>query len=269
MQFRAARAMKPRMLFGNMRRAGQTRRIMRLRVLRTGALGGCDNMGLDEALLEAAPSGPPTLRFYQWAAPTLSLGYFQRLEERQTHPASAACPVVRRSTGGGAILHDRELTYSYTAAAAFERSSGVAETIYRQFHASLIEALSEWGVDARLCDSGSRASPFLCFQRRARGDVLSGASKICGSAQRRHRGGLLQHGSVLLARSPFAPELPGIAEVSGVDLPTEGLVTAWLDRLSVRQGWETDVAPAPEPLLRRGADLAKEKYASGAWTGRR
>src|SRR5438445_617792 len=70
------------------------------------------NMAVDEALLEdAARSGRPTLRFYGWAEPTLSLGYFQPYAQRASHPPSSRCAVVRRPTGGGAILHDAELTY--------------------------------------------------------------------------------------------------------------------------------------------------------------
>src|SRR5687767_6703039 len=74
---------------------------------------GSWNMAVDEALLEsAADSGEITLRFYEWSRATLSLGYFQSHAERSGHTASLACPMVRRSTGGGAIVHDQELTYS-------------------------------------------------------------------------------------------------------------------------------------------------------------
>ena len=77
---------------------------------------GLWNMALDEALLElAGESGIPTLRLYRWQPATLSLGYFQPYQDRESHPPSTTCPVVRRSSGGGAILHDRELTYSFTA----------------------------------------------------------------------------------------------------------------------------------------------------------
>ena len=70
-------------------------------------------MAVDEALLETAASlGVPTLRFYQWQEPTMSLGYFQEYADRLRHAASAGCPTVRRASGGGAIMHDRELTYS-------------------------------------------------------------------------------------------------------------------------------------------------------------
>src|SRR5262245_22040097 len=74
---------------------------------------GAWNMAVDEVLLvDAAENNVATLRFYGWNEPTLSLGYFQRYEDRQQHAASRECAIVRRQTGGGAILHDRELTYS-------------------------------------------------------------------------------------------------------------------------------------------------------------
>ena len=78
--------------------------------------GGAWNMAVDHALLEtAAETGAITLRFYEWTPATLSLGYFQPVADRLQHAASAACPIVRRSTGGGAIVHDQELTYSLVA----------------------------------------------------------------------------------------------------------------------------------------------------------
>jgi len=76
---------------------------------------GAWNMAVDEALLDAAvEQGVAALRFYQWSEPTLSLGYFQRHADRDSHAASHDCTLVRRQSGGGAILHDRELTYSLT-----------------------------------------------------------------------------------------------------------------------------------------------------------
>src|SRR5690242_1143259 len=85
---------------------------------------GSWNMAVDEALLEtAADAGIATLRFYQWNEPTLSLGYFQAAAERNQHSMSSGCPLVRRASGGGAILHDRELTYSIAMRQSLARSS--------------------------------------------------------------------------------------------------------------------------------------------------
>jgi lipoate-protein ligase A len=169
---------------------------------------GAWNMALDEALLEsAAETGRATLRLYRWQAPTLSLGYFQRYEERWGHEPSAACPVVRRSSGGGAILHDRELTYSFTAVIG-DRVSPSVQALYAIFHATLVDVLRSLGAEAERWPgpdpATSAAAPFLCFQRRAEGDVVLRGAKVCGSAQRRRRRAVLQHGSIF-SRDPTSP----------------------------------------------------------------
>src|SRR5687768_10145995 len=109
--------------------------------------GGAWNMGVDEALLESAAAGVATLRFYQWSEPTLSLGYFQPYGDRQLHAPSRPAACVRRTTGGGAILHDRELTYSF-ATPATARFSASAEAYYAAFHETLIAVLAERQIEA-------------------------------------------------------------------------------------------------------------------------
>jgi lipoate-protein ligase A len=224
-------------------------------------------------LLEsAARCGEITLRFYQWAEPTLSLGYFQPLAERKRHAANCDCPVVRRSTGGGAIVHHHELTYSF-AAPLGDRFSPSATHLYELLHGALIDTLAEWNITARLwgnpASNGGSAEPFLCFQRRAEFDVLIGESKIAGSAQRRRRGALLQHGSLLLATSPAAPELAGVAEISGVGLSATELAARWARRLVglLETKWNRSELAADERLA--AAALAEDKHASPSWLARR
>src|SRR5258706_4595141 len=147
------------------------------------------NMAVDEVLLESAAAGMPTLRFYQWQVPTLSLGYFQNVADRAQHSASLACPLVRRTTGGGAIVHDRELPYGFAAPQTDRRDASPAE-LYNAFHETLAEVLASLGVQVHLLRSEPRLEigqdePFLCFQRQAEGDVILEWAKICGSAQRR------------------------------------------------------------------------------------
>ena len=270
-------------------------------------------MAVDEALLETAASlGVPTLRFYQWQEPTMSLGYFQEYEDRLRHAASAGCPTVRRASGGGAIMHDRELTYSL---AVPEGHPLVADRLrtYRVVHESLIETLRQWEVDARLytcymaadvCANnkaesqgevgwversephqgspkessnigGARCArptllqpdrqPFLCFQRRTVGDVLAGGVKIAGSAQRRRRGAVLQHGSVLLARSAAAPELDGLKELSGRSISADNLIQAWLTKLAIMLAVEWQLSALSGDELRRAAALDSEKYSAETW----
>ena len=196
-------------------------------------------MAVDEALLEAAAAGgSAVLRLYQWTPATLSLGYFQAAADRQSHAPSLDCPLVRRASGGGAILHDRELTYSVILRQAASQAH-TATALYNSVHGSLVAALAEFGVGARMhcptegCSEPSTTpsgEPFLCFQRRSRGDILCGQHKIVGSAQRRRRGAVLQHGSILLACSPHAPELPGVAELTGEGPTAAALIAAWIPR---------------------------------------
>lgn len=259
---------------------------------------GAVNMARDETLLiDAAESGVATLRFYQWSEPTLSLGYFQRVSDRYQHAASRDCAIVRRQTGGGAILHDRELTYSL----ALPTSHSLARTpanLYAAVHDALIGALGTWLDSAgrrwdlrRLNDdahSAGQSQPFLCFQRRSCGDVVlidttgqlamcriepSGEPhstyKIIGSAQRRFCGAILQHGSVLLAQSPHAPELPGWLDLVGTCLPVDELASAFAASISRAQGQQPHPAPLPPDREYDARRLANTKYGSSVWLNRR
>jgi len=254
---------------------------------------GAWNMAVDEVLLEwAAEEGCCAWRFYQWSEPTLSLGYFQPYRDRLTHAPSLHCPAVRRLSGGGAILHDAELTYSLVVPGGHHLSipggtgslpARVATTLadkppvppgrdllYRAVHAGLIAALAEYGIAAAFCEESDRLvpeqEPFLCFQRRCAGDVLLGGAKIAGSAQRRRRGAVLQHGSLLLRRSPAAPELPGLEELAPRAPALEELAEVWLAKLAerLRLGWRRE--SLPEWQRQRVVMLSQARYASTQWT---
>ena len=232
------------------------------------------NMAVDEALLESAAQGIACLRFYEWSEPTLSLGYFQRLAERASHVASADCPVVRRASGGGAIMHDRELTYSFVAPTE-ERFAPSITTLYDLFHKTLLEALARFAVVGRLFagDSGEAAktssSAFLCFERRTQGDVLCENQKIGGSAQRRRRGAILQHGSVLLCTSPHAPELIGIAEITGRHVSAAALRTIWSELILQKLGLRPERSAISSAEHALAAQIARDQFRSPAWTNRR
>jgi lipoate-protein ligase A len=234
---------------------------------------GAWNMAVDEMLLEwSAEQGGCCWRFYRWEQPTLSLGYFQRYEHRQQHPPSRHCPAVRRLTGGGAIVHDAELTYSLVIPSG-HRLAAQRGLLYEAVHASLIEALAEAGIAAALCRPAGRGAPtgepFLCFQRRAPGDVLLGQAKVAGSAQRRRRGAVLQHGSVLLRRSAAAPELATLEELSGRAFTAEGLAAIWLPKVSDRLGLVTRPQPLSPQEQQRAAVLLKTRYSQRRWTEKR
>ena len=96
--------------------------------------------------------------------------------------------------------------------------------------------------------------------------MLVAGEKVAGSAQRRRRGAVLQHGSVLLARSPAAPELVGLKELAAKTIPVEEFIRAWLERLSAALAIEWHRGDLPEERRRRATALVAEKYASPDWT---
>ena len=110
-------------------------------------------MAVDQVLLEwSAEQRSCCWRFYGWREPTLSLGYFQRYEERLQHPPSRDCPAVRRLTGGGDIVHDGELTYSLVVPGEHPLAAR-RDLLYETVHTSLIRALADLGVSATICRS--------------------------------------------------------------------------------------------------------------------
>ncbi len=232
---------------------------------------GTWNMAVDEALLSScSETAATTLRVYAWSEPTLSLGYFQAAADRGAHGASANCAVVRRATGGGAILHDREMTYSFTTPVR-DRNGRDVHGWYDAFHRSLAATLDEGGVRTTLCGQTNRGleTRFLCFQRRSAGDLLLGPAKIAGSAQRRQRRAMLQHGSLLLKTSPFAPELPGITDLGPVDLLSESFTQRWLAVLADQLQLDWCEAGLSVEERQRATVIEQKKFSQPRWTLRR
>jgi len=243
---------------------------LRMLVLEDSPRLGQENMAIDERLLNglgardldwlvaedalqrdrlrewlSASDGPLlAVRFYSWAEPTLSLGHFQHIEQlgqaedTREHPSLRALAWVQRKTGGGAILHDRELTYSIIVPSGIEplaSSKGHSELLYRAVHQEVVEGLRELGLDAKLsesCTCSPKAAtksnePFLCFHRRTPVDVVLGGDqgqdhKVLGSAQRRVKTGLLQHGSFLIEKSLEYRSLLGVEDLGGRATPMGG-----------------------------------------------
>lgn len=179
------------------------------------------NMAVDEALLESAISnGDATLRWYRWKQPTVSLGYFQHSAELDHDPILSPLPRVRRLTGGGAILHDDELTYSLCLPPS-QRLFQQPEQLYDLVHGAIASAIGQLGFPATLRGQTIKqsAEPLLCFLRQNSHDLVLSDYKILGSAQRRRRGAIMQHGSLILKASPLAQQVPGLLDLIQVGLP--------------------------------------------------
>lgn len=242
---------------------------MEARLIIDGAGDGAWNMAVDEALLlSAARRNLATLRFYGWSDPTVTLGYFQPYSEGDRHPPSAICPRIRRATGGGAIVHDSELTYSWTMPWDMLRAEK-ATVWYDRFHHTLRTVLAEWGLDAQSSASQpQQPEPYLCFQRRSSGDLLVEGHKVCGSAQRRHQRSFLQHGSLLLSRSAFAPDLLGIRDLRGSMIEAHDVHEEWIKALSESVGIDWTASPLTETEMDMSTDLAT-RFRSKEWNTRR
>jgi len=182
----------------------------RWRLLEDGAAHGAFNMGVDEALLASAIAGSATLRFYGWEGHWLSLGYAQRLDPRRIAACGeAGVGIVRRITGGRAVLHGNDLTYCL-AAPESALPAGLRGS-YQLVADALIAGLQSLGVAAeRTVAPGSGAGDFDCFAVPAEDEICVRGRKLAGSAQRRTRGAVLQHGSVRVASDP-----PEVARVVG------------------------------------------------------
>jgi lipoate-protein ligase A len=172
-----------------------------------GEADGATNMAVDEAILSAMIEGasPPTLRFFGWSPPCLSLGRNQPLADVDRKACRAAgVDVVRRATGGRAILHTDELTYSVALLQTDPRATGDILTSYQYLSQGLLAGLRHLGVKAAQAAqaAGQRKVPAgptaVCFETPSKYEITVGGRKLVGSAQWRARGGVLQHGTLPL-----------------------------------------------------------------------
>jgi lipoyl(octanoyl) transferase len=166
-------------------------------------LDAAAQMAADEALLdEVAAGAPPALRLYRWSRPALSLGRFQPDADADADAcARFGVEVVRRPTGGRGVLHGGDLTYAVAMPRPAGPEGGV-DPVYRQLAAALIAGLARLGVEAAVARHDGPAGP-VCFAGQQGADLRVGDRKLCGSAQVRRAGAVLQHGSVLRRRLPF------------------------------------------------------------------
>ena len=245
---------------------------MDTRLIKSQPLSGVENMAVDETLLRTADQGgPATLRLYAWSEPTLSLGYFQTAGDRELDERLKPLPLVRRASGGGAIVHHHELTYS------FANRTRESEEQYIAFHETLIEAFSHLGIEASTFErSGQRppAAPpaFLCFRRRTAQDIVVGEHKVVGSAQRKRKAAMLQHGSILLKASPHAPQLAGLLDTSESRIPSpaaEKIAATWLPLLEKRLGIRLSPGRLGKDEKIAVRELERSKFGADGWNLKR
>lgn len=175
------------------------------RVLLTGANDGPTNMAIDEALFlltKELKGFSGSLRFYFWKTPTISLGYFQKASEilDLDKCKGLGIDVVRRITGGGAIYHYGEITYSITSALPNPVIPEDINLSYKVLEQFLIEGIKKTGIDSKYRGHvlPVSAENFYCFVNPAKYDIVAKNKKLVGSAQRRNKKSFLQHGSILI-----------------------------------------------------------------------
>jgi lipoyl(octanoyl) transferase len=259
-----------------------------VRLIVTEPADGAANMALDEALLTSRlrKSGPPTVRFFAWRPPTVSLGYGQPVDGRidLDEAARLGIGLVRRPTGGSAILHegpDLELTYSVVGAESDFPGADDLLATYRWIGAALAAGLRALGAPVEMVPvqpSSTAAMPAFCFARAGSYELEVGGRKLVGSAQRRQGAGFLQHGAVMLGAEPerLRRVFPGEAD------PLGGMTTleAVLGRRpsfaetaeALAQGFRDTHGIEFEPGAPEGEETAlaeslrREKYSTPRWT---
>lgn len=178
---------------------------------------GLENMATDEAILESCnrEHSLPTVRFYEWSAPTLSVGCFQNADNTIKYCAETGIPYVRRITGGRAVLHFDEITYSIICCDNEPLFGEGISGAYRIISGCLLAALREVGINAdmhrsRAIEYGSEK--ISCFHSPSKYEIIIDNKKLIGSAQRRFKKAFIQHGSIL-----FGVDKALIARLFGED----------------------------------------------------
>jgi len=260
------------------------RRTRRWRLLLTAPRSGAENMARDTALLaRAARTGETVFSIYSWAKPTLSFGRHQPATGHYDPERiqAAAIDVVRRPTGGRAILHNREITYSVTAPLDDEP----LRAAYTRINDILVDGLARLGVPATIAAPAGRApvpSTRPCFQLPSEGEVIAGGRKLVGSAQWRDENALLQHGSILVEDDQsLLPSLsidgPGdtgevigpatLSEILGRCPDAEEVASAMFEAVSSAE--DSDAMQIEEEEIREETLRHLPKFESESWTWRR
>ncbi len=252
------------------------------RFIDCGPRPGAESMALDEALLEshASSESPPVLRVYTWRPPAISLGRFQSLESSVDVERCRALgiDVVRRPTGGRAILHtEEEVTFSIVVSRGRLGTKGVMDS-YRILAQGITAAVRSLGLDARLVDrsvampSPGRVRDPACFAVKARCDLVVGSAKLIGSAQVQRNGFILQQNSLPLRmdsarwqdvflRSADSPPATGLWQTAGKRIPYPAVAVALRRGFEEQFGVQLADSPVSDEEWLRATEIAKRSVA--------
>ena len=268
---------------------------MNWRLLITPPAHGAWNMAADESILEHIGRGEsaPTLRLYAWSPPCLSLGSAQPFSDVDVNRLNQrGWEVVRRATGGRAILHTDELTYSVIAPANEPRVEGSVLESYNRLAQALLLAVKtlELPVEMKEGKAGENTTPNpVCFEVPSTYEITVNGKKLIGSAQARKKDGVLQHGSLPLtgdltricqalvfeseatrdnASKRLLERATTVESALGVGISWEKAAQAFVYAFEAHLGLSFERDELSESESRRTRELIEEKYAHPAWTER-
>jgi lipoate-protein ligase A len=245
------------------------------RLLQTGHKTAATNMAIDESVLLHVALGkvPPTFRLYGWKPPAVSIGYFQSLAEEVDLDVckKLGVDVVRRITGGGAVFHEDEVTYSAVVPESWGSVPDSIPESYEYICRGILKGLEGLGIEAH-------------FQ--GLNDIATGGKKISGNAQTRRKGMILQHGTILISVDPekmftllkvpsektrkklistAKERVTSINDVLPDPVSFEDVVSALADGFERSLGLEFKRSELNDSELTKASEVAREKYGAEDW----
>lgn len=271
------------------------------RFIDSGKLSPEMNMAIDEAILTVHSQGKtsPTVRFYTWEPATLSIGYFQKVEEIDMEALNQmGLGFVRRQTGGRAVFHDQELTYSVIVSELYPDMPSQVTEAYRVISNGLLKGFQSLGLHAEMVSLASEeekakyasAGSSACFDSPSWYELVVEGKKVAGSAQTRQKGTILQHGSILLdldvdrlfdllqfpsdrikerMKSSFLDKAVAINQLQSERVTINQVKEAFRHGFGAGLGIDLIQGELTEEEQRLAEELAVEKYGSKKWNFRR
>ncbi|KDR95571.1 lipoate-protein ligase A [Peptoclostridium litorale DSM 5388] len=271
---------------------------MKWRFINTDFNSGPMNMAIDEAILSYHSKGlvPPTLRFYRWDPATISLGYFQKSDKEVdiAQCKASGIDVVRRLSGGRAVLHDSELTYSLIVSEDYPMLPKSITESYKIISGGLLKGFDNMGISADLSPvvslKNKEFTSSACFDAPSTYELTVGGKKIVGSSQVRQLGVVLQHGSVLndldveklfstikmsspkakeRIKSSFTQKATSIKHEQGECAKWEDLCNSFFNGFKDALDLDIEIGSLTDEEMEMAKVLCETKYSRDEWTFRR